>query len=189
MLNKVIHYIQSLRFVPHLIVYYCSSKQRRALLDYERDRWLLKNRFTRKGIKGFLFLLNIFPEYRSLFYIRSNSPWLAFFAHGAVNLFINTPEENIGKGLLLWHGFSTIINAQSIGEDCEIWHNVTIGKKTTLDRVDKPIILDRVRLCAGCIVIGHISVANDVTVAAGAVVTKSVKEGRTVAGVPAKEMN
>ena len=187
MISKLFSYISSMRFIPHLIVYYLSPSSRRAILDYERDRWLTKNRIDKKGIRGFLLLLNCFPEYRTLFYLRTHAPWLSFFAKGQTNLYFHTFEEKIGKGLVIWHGFSTIINAQSIGEDCEIWQNVTIGKKTTGDVDDRPIIGSSVRLCTGAIVVGDITIGNNATIAAGAVVIRNVSEFKTAVGVPAVE--
>lgn len=187
MVSKLFSYISSMRFIPHLIVYYLSPSARRSMLDYERDRWLNKNRFHKKGTRGFLLLLNCFPEYRTLFYLRTHAAWLSTFAKGQTNLFFHTPENKIGKGLVIWHGFSTIINAQSIGDNCEIWHNVTVGKKTTDDINDKPIIGSGVRLCTGAIVIGDITIGNNATIAAGAVTLNDVQDGQLVAGVPALE--
>ncbi len=182
MLKRLIALFCSLRLVPHVLVYYSASSARKSVLDYERDRWLEKNRFPRRGLSGFLFLLNMFPEYRTLFYHRTGANWLSLFARGQVNLYIHTPSSQIGKGLVLWHGFSSILNAQEIGEDCEIWHGVTLGKKTTDDVLDKPVIGKGVRLCTGCIVIGNVKVGDFSTVAAGSVVVRDVPPGAMMAG-------
>ncbi len=96
-------------------------------------------------------------------------------------LFIHT--ENIGKGLFIEHGFATIISAKSIGEECWINQQVTIGMTSA---EDAPVIGDRVRIAAGAIVIGDVHIGNDAVVGAGAVVTKDVPEKAVVAGVPAK---
>ena len=89
------------------------------------------------------------------------------------------PPENIGGGLVFQHGFSTIIAARRIGENCKIF---TIGYNG-----DKaPVICDNVTVCAGAIVIGDVCIGSRVTVGAGAVVTKDVSCDKVVAGVPAR---
>ena len=95
-----------------------------------------------------------------------------------------TKSENIGSGLVLWHGDSTIIFAESVGENCEIWHNVTIGRAHGLGR--RPRIGNNVKVCAGAIVIGDIEIGDNVVIGAGAVVTKSVPANSVVVGNPAR---
>ena len=100
-------------------------------------------------------------------------------------LYIQVPSSKIGKNLMIWHGFSSIINAQRIGNNCSIWQQVKIGNK--LDNGEaKPSIGNNVKICAGAIVIGDITIGNNVIVAAGAVVTKDIPDNCVVAGVPAK---
>ena len=95
------------------------------------------------------------------------------------NLYIYT--DQIGGGLFLQHGFSTIINAVSIGENCSIGQQVTIGNNGNF----KPVILDNVTISAGAIVIGDVVLHNNSLIGAGAVVTHDVPENSIVAGVPA----
>ena len=98
--------------------------------------------------------------------------------------FILTPRIS-GGGLYIQHGFSTIISAKSIGKNCYINQQVTIG----YEGVDAPIIGDGVRVCAGAKVVGRCSVGNDAIIGANAVVVKNVPSGVTVGGVPAKIIN
>lgn len=98
------------------------------------------------------------------------------------NLFINT--KNIGPGLFIQHGFSTMISASKIGKNCRINQQVTIGyshKKT-----DSPIIGDNVLIGAGAKVIGAVTIGNNSKVGANAVVVKNVPPNCTVVGVPAR---
>lgn len=96
--------------------------------------------------------------------------------------YINMPPEKIGGGFSLQHGFSTIVAAKEIGENCRIFQQVTIGFNGT----EAPIIGDDVTITAGAIVIGGIHVENGVCIGAGAVVTHDVPEHTVVAGVPAR---
>ncbi|QFQ13417.1 serine acetyltransferase [Pseudoprevotella muciniphila] len=182
---KLFSLIKSLRLIPHILVFYTRNKKDKSLLIYERDIWLKLNRFEKKGLRGFLFLLNIFPEYRSLFYYRTKASYLRHFAKGQTNLYFHTPSELIGRGLMIWHGYGTVINAQSIGEDCQIWQLCTIGKKNTEPVENRPIVGNNVKICTNSLIIGNIKVDDNCTIAGGAVVLKDIPKNAIVAGNPA----
>lgn len=95
-------------------------------------------------------------------------------------------KKKIGSGIFIHHGHSTQINAKTIGHNCQIWHNVTIGVGTPHDNNTRPTIGDNVRICAGAIVIGDIEVGNNVTIGAGSVVTKSIPDNCIIVGNPAR---
>lgn len=135
---------------------------------------------------GFLSLISGNYAYRSLFYWRTDSDWLKFFARGEVNLSFVTPSDKVGKGLMIWHGYSTIINAASIGENFQIWHNVTIGKKYTSNIPDKPIIGNNVSVCTGAVCLGNISIGDNSIIAANATVVKDVPVNSLVVSQPVK---
>jgi serine O-acetyltransferase len=90
--------------------------------------------------------------------------------------------KDIGPGLFIQHGFSTIIAAKSIGENCWINQQVTIGYSNA---TDCPIIGNNVTINAGAKIIGKVLVGNNTKVGANAVVVKNVPENCTVVGVPA----
>ncbi len=94
-LGKLIYCIKSLRFIPHLIVVITSSI--RPLLDYERDCWLAVNNISLKGMRGYIALLMAFPEYRSLFYFRTNKKFLRHIAQGQINLYFHTSSDKIDQ--------------------------------------------------------------------------------------------
>lgn len=96
-------------------------------------------------------------------------------------LFINS--DKIGPGLFIQHGFATIIDAKSIGKDCWVNQQVTIGYS---NETDSPKIGDNVVINSGAKVIGNVFVGNNSKVGANAVVVKDVPENCTVVGVPAK---
>ena len=97
------------------------------------------------------------------------------------SLYIYT--EDIGGGLYIQHGFSTIITARKIGENCRIYQQVTIGYK---NGECPPVLEDNVTVTCGAKVLGNITMHKGSLAAAGSVVVKDVPENAIVAGVPAK---
>jgi len=134
-------------------------------------------------------LLSQLPEFRTLYYFRLSKGNLAAriplwllkrFYPGCPTLFID-PSCNIGTGLFLQHAFSTIIMAD-IGDNCWINQQVTIGHR---DRTGRPKLENGVRVTAGAKVIGTVTLGDQVTVVADAVVVKDVPERCVVVGAPA----
>lgn len=98
------------------------------------------------------------------------------------SLYINMPPDSYDGGLTFQHGFSTVIAAKSIGKNCRINQQVTIG----YNYEESPVIGDDVRVYAGAIIVGGIKVGTGAIIGAGAVVTTDVPERAIVGGVPAK---
>lgn len=185
MIGRILFRIKSFRFIPALFVVTISKC--RSVVEYERDLWLKRNYISCSGNIGFLTLMLKFPEYRSLVYHRTGCGWLRHFGKGQTNLYFHTPSSKIGKGLLIWHGYSTVINADSIGENCSIWHNVTVGKKSVKPINDKPVIGNNCSICTGAIVIGGINIADGVLIGAGSTVVNSIEaKDAVVTGPKAK---
>lgn len=97
--------------------------------------------------------------------------------------FFITESSKIGNGLVLQHGYSSILFPESMGNNCQVWHNVTIGRAH--DKGPRPIIGDNVKICAGSFVLGGIKVGNNVTVGAGTLLVKDVPDNCVVCGNPA----
>ncbi len=101
-------------------------------------------------------------------------------------------RANIGKGFVI-HGFSGIIIADAtIGENCTVYQQVTIGRGRPYrgDSREKmrppPRLGNNVFLAAGAKVIGDVVIGDNVVVAPNSVVIASVPSNCTVIGVPAK---
>lgn len=84
------------------------------------------------------------------------------------------------------------IGSNCIFSDCTLLcHDGTVGVLNTIynekfDSIGKIEVGDNVFIGHGAIVMPNVTIASNVIVAAGAVVTKDVKSGDIVAGVPAK---
>ncbi len=141
--------------------------------------------------RGLADLVAHYPEFRALFHYRvARERRLGIRALLALadwcwrpleSLYIVTPT--IGPGLFIQHGFSTIIAAKSLGENCWVNQQVTIGF-SSVD--DCPTLGNNVSVKAGAIVIGDITIGDGAVVGAGAVVVKDVPPFSTVVGVPAR---
>ena len=101
-------------------------------------------------------------------------------------------RAEIGKGFVI-HGFSGIIIADAtIGENCTVYQQVTIGRGRPFrgDLREKmrppPRLGNNVFLAAGAKVIGDVVIGDNVVVAPNSVVIASVPSNCTVIGVPAK---
>jgi putative colanic acid biosynthesis acetyltransferase WcaB len=95
---------------------------------------------------------------------------------------------SIGKNLSLYHGQSLVMNQEVvIGENCTLRHCTTIGHKQLRSGgfSGSPVIGNFVDVGSNACIIGEIYIGNHVKIGCGAVVTKSVREGLTVAGNPA----
>ena len=156
-----------------------SNARRLVMADLRQwSRW----RHTAYNLWGFSYLLGSYPEFRSVFYKRAGVLRLlsSWWLRGKNTLEITT--NDIGGGLIIQHGFSTIISAEKIGNNCKIYQQVTIGFDHDLKA---PVIGDNVEVCCGAKVIGGITVGDNVLIGANAVVIKDVPSNSVVAGVPA----
>ena len=91
-----------------------------------------------------------------------------------------------GKGLHIWHYGSVIISGEAkLGENCTFHGQACIGNDGATTAA--PVIGNNVDIGVGAKIIGGITIADDVKIGAGAVVTKSCHEkGATLVGIPAK---
>ena len=97
------------------------------------------------------------------------------------NTFIHT--HKIGRNLRMVHPFSSIINAEQIGNNFIFYQNVTIGTNRTSKR---PKIGNNVIINAHSVIIGDITIGDNVWIGACSFVSKSIPSNTMVAGNPAK---
>lgn len=136
-------------------------------------------------------LLYAFPEFRCVYYHRLSrgNPTGALAARIAAHLWngvdgIDLRGTEIGPGIFISHGQSTILSAERIGANLQVHQGVTIGWDYRGDR--RPIIGDDVFIGAGAKVLGAITVGDGAMIGANAVVVTDVPAGATAVGIPAR---
>ena len=98
------------------------------------------------------------------------------------------PGAKIGKRLFIDHGMGIVIGETAeIGDNCTLYHGVTLGG-ISFDRIKRhPTIGDNVIIGCHAKILGPITIASGSKVGAGAVVLKDCNiENSTIVGVPAR---
>ncbi|OKL49344.1 serine O-acetyltransferase [Boudabousia marimammalium] len=97
------------------------------------------------------------------------------------------PAAELGRRLFIDHATGVVIGETAVvGEDCVIFHGVTLGGVSMSKGKRHPTVGNRVLIGAGAKVLGPIRIGDDAKVGANAVVVKEVPEGAAVVGVPAR---
>ena len=97
------------------------------------------------------------------------------------------PGATIGNGVFIDHGMGVVIGETAeVGDDCTIYHGVTLGG-TSLQRTKRHPTLGRgVIVGSGAAVLGAITLGDHSRVGANSVVVKDVPAGATVVGIPGR---
>ncbi len=173
-----------LRFLPILPGVDWSDERLRR--DVARWSEILHLQGRRSGLLAEL--LFGWPEFRNLFLYRNSRrllyrAWARLFYKPMDTLYLQA--EEIGGGLFIQHGFATMLAAKSVGEDCWINQQVTVGFR---DQGEPPVIGNRVMITCGAKVLGNITVGDGTVIGANAVVVKDVDPGATMVGIPAQRI-
>ena len=97
------------------------------------------------------------------------------------------PGAVIGRRFFIDHGMGVVIGETSeIGDDCMMYHGVTLGG-TSWDKVKRhPTLKDGVIIGAGAKILGPITLGRNVRVGSNSVVVKSIDDNCTVVGIPGR---
>lgn len=97
------------------------------------------------------------------------------------------PAAKIGRRFFIDHGMGVVIGETAeIGDDCTLYHGVTLGGTTWKKGKRHPTLSNNVVIGAGAKILGPITLGNNVRVGSNSVVVKSVDDDQTVVGVPAR---
>ena len=173
-------------YIPHLIFYlFCSRKKE--MIQADLVEYKMRINLCLIDVVALIYLLHHDRYFRVIFYYRAGIFFTLFFSwwRPGDRYFVISKTTKIGKGMFCPHPYSTIINAESIGENFNCHHLVTIGFKSDV-RLERPVIGNNVSVGANATIIGGVNIGDNVIVAAGAVVAKDVPDNCVVAGNPAK---
>jgi len=115
--------------------------------------------------------------------------WLARFISMLARWFTGIeihPGAKIGRRLFIDHGMGVVIGETAeIGDDCTLYHGVTLGGTSWDGGKRHPTLGDGVVVGAGAKILGPITVGNNARVGSNSVVVKAVDNATTVVGIPA----
>lgn len=171
-------------YIPHLLFYF-TGKKIKWLID--SDIKIIEYQTGINGLPRWLVLIDLLHNnryFRNIFYHRIGpvKSYLLEFYRPGDRYFIIRREMKIGKSFFIAHPFSTVLNAQSIGDNFRCVHCTTLGHS----KKGLPIIGNNVSLGASVTVIGGVNIGNNVIIGAGSVVVSDIPSNCVAVGNPCK---
>jgi len=97
------------------------------------------------------------------------------------------PGATIGRRVFIDHGMGVVIGETAeIGDDCTLYHGVTLGGTSWNKGKRHPTLMSGVVVGAGAKILGPITLGAGAKVGSNAVVVTDVPEGATAVGIPAR---
>jgi len=97
------------------------------------------------------------------------------------------PGATIGNRFFIDHGMGVVIGETAeIGDDCTLYHGVTLGGTSWEKAKRHPTLGKNVVVGAGAKILGPITIGDDARVGSNSVVVKDVPAGATVVGIPGR---
>jgi serine O-acetyltransferase len=97
------------------------------------------------------------------------------------------PGARIGRRFFIDHGAGVVIGETAeIGDDVLLYAGVILGGTSLEKKKRHPTIGNRVVIGSSAVVLGAITINDDVKIGSGSVVVKSVPPGKTVVGIPGR---
>src|SRR5690349_2309920 len=97
------------------------------------------------------------------------------------------PGATIGRRVFIDHGMGVVIGETAeIGDDCTLYHGVTLGGVSWNKGKRHPTLGKGVVIGAGAKILGPVRVGDNAKVGSNAVVVRDVPQGATAVGIPAR---
>ena len=127
-------------------------------------------------------IANFFFKRKMCFIARLISQLSRFFTGLEIH-----PGATIGKRVFFDHGMGIVIGETAeIGDDCVIYHGVTLGGTSATRSKRHPTLKNGVVVGTGAKILGNITLGENVKIGANSVVLKSIPDNRVAVGIPAK---
>ena len=118
--------------------------------------------------------------------MRFCARWVSSMARWFTGIEIH-PGAKIGAGFFIDHGMGVVIGETAvIGNDCTIYHGVTLGGISLSPGKRHPTLCDDVIVGAGAAILGPITIGTNARVGSNSVVVKNIPANATAVGVPAR---
>jgi len=145
--------------------------------------------------KSLIEVILLYPGYHALMYHRIGHFFYKnhlFFIGRMISQFSRFltgieihPGAQIGKRLFIDHGMGVVIGETSIiGDDCLIFHDVTLGGMSMKSVKRHPTLGNNVMVGTGAKILGNIHIGDNARIGANCIVIKDVEAGKTVIGIP-----
>ncbi len=144
-----------------------------------------------------IFEVSLYPSIHAVFWYRiahrlwkckciTLARWISQCARFCTGIEIH-PGAKIGKGFFIDHGMGVVIGETAeIGDNCLLYHNVTLGGVNLSKTKRHPTLGNNVVVGAGAKVLGNIIIGDNVRIGANSVVLKDVPSDSVVVGVPGR---
>lgn len=172
-------------YIPHFMIYFLFGRKR-TVINSDLDAISQQLNISMPKRLQLLYQLHNNRYFRHVFYYRIGPAFdllISWYRPGDKYFWVPFSTK-VGKGLKYAHPYSTVLNAESIGDNFSCLHCTTIGKKGPGER--RPRIGNNVTVGCHVAIIGDITVGNNVTIGAGSVVVKDIPDNVVVVGNPAR---
>ncbi len=137
-----------------------------------------------QGVHAIIYhrIAHFFYRHNLKFIARLVSQWSRFWTGIEIH-----PGAKIGRRLVIDHGMGIVIGETAeIGDDCLLYHGVTLGGTGKDQGKRHPTLGNNVMVSTGAKVLGPFRVGDNARIAANAVVLQEVPENATAVGIPAQ---
>jgi serine O-acetyltransferase len=150
--------------------------------------------------RGFFEVLTTYPGLHAILFYRMSHrlwgwklKWLARWISGVARFLTGIeihPAAKIGDRFFIDHGMGVVIGETAeIGDDCTMYHGVTLGGTSWQKGKRHPTLGNGVVVGAGAKVLGPVYICDNVRIGSNAVVLKDVESNKTVVGIPGRVVN
>jgi len=142
-------------------------------------------------------VITTYPGFHAmLFYRLAHKCWemkfkwlgrfISYFGRWITGIEIH-PGAIIGRRFFIDHGMGVVIGETAvIGDDCTLYHGVTLGGTSWNKGKRHPTLMNNVVVGAGAKVLGPIEIGENARIGSNSVVVKPVPAGVTVIGIPGR---
>ena len=145
-------------------------------------------------------VITCYPGFHALLFHRMSSRlwgwglrWLARFTSHIGRWLTGIeihPGASIGRRFFIDHGMGVVIGETAvIGDDCTLYHGVTLGGTSWNKGKRHPTLGNGVVVGAGAKILGPVTIGDGAKVGSNAVVVKDVPAGATAVGIPARVLD